>query len=661
MAFPQIAKVNVTGAKGIQGEKGNPGGNAAAVGLLSKVSAITVPIGTDQISVSGLTVLGDIGAGMTLVFDSVVDAAYVSANPTISALDAGGRGFRRADPLRSDLAAVGGIDMINDRPSGIVADNVTNDGPAIAAKTSGIIFPRQTHYIGTSQNIDVPMDVRAGTKFRLAAGVTLTPRAGFRGDIAPIFEGTGTVNFRLAEMERAYAEWWGAVTNTNGFNCKPMMDAAIASGVELQLLAADYYIATALACEGHGARIRGLGMYRVGLNTGSRIIVQSATESVIVAGFATAPLTGGVLDINALALGVELRDFEVTRDRAPDITAAPLGIYVKNAQDAIIERVKSQQSHIGFAASGTVNTTFKHLRATRTLAGTGSGADYFTGFALLTDAPPFSSINGNASCWIDHCIAVCSTSLPNTVGLKINGKFTDVFIDRFEAASARVQIDIVGDKATHSGSAADRTNSNVQITNTVLDQFATAGIRIADLNKFGSVRISGDFYVGPSASATAGILCNGNLGSVVIEGSGEFAMIAGTTCYGISATDCKKMYVGAGIVIHEAGDRAISLSNVSQSRFECRFDNESRTANQGILASGTCDSNVYAITTTGKASGFGFAVALLGSGHTRSTFDGAGISFGTTGSGKLYSENNTPQIVAADGAFDTTNRARGVA
>lgn len=60
------------------------------------------------ITVSGAETVGDAGAGMPLVYDATVDAAYVAANPTTSFLDAGGRGFRQARRKAVDVDAADG-------------------------------------------------------------------------------------------------------------------------------------------------------------------------------------------------------------------------------------------------------------------------------------------------------------------------------------------------------------------------------------------------------------------------------------------------------------------------------------------------------------------------------------------------------------------------
>ncbi|WP_288413493.1 hypothetical protein [uncultured Sphingomonas sp.] len=88
-----------------KGDKGDPGG-AVDIGLLSDAAGLRVPAGTNAVIVSGARAVGDAFAGMRLVADPAVDAAYVAANPTTAFRDAGGRGFRRAVDLDGYLAPV---------------------------------------------------------------------------------------------------------------------------------------------------------------------------------------------------------------------------------------------------------------------------------------------------------------------------------------------------------------------------------------------------------------------------------------------------------------------------------------------------------------------------------------------------------------------------
>lgn len=78
--------------------KGDPGGNAMAVGVFTSVNTLTIPVGTDLIQTTGYANRGD-GGLARYVYDPAIDAAYVAAHPRASVLTANGRGFRLAEQV----------------------------------------------------------------------------------------------------------------------------------------------------------------------------------------------------------------------------------------------------------------------------------------------------------------------------------------------------------------------------------------------------------------------------------------------------------------------------------------------------------------------------------------------------------------------------------
>lgn len=78
--------------------KGDPGGSNATYASFSDISTKTVPVGTNLVWIAGRSATGDAGAGMAMVYDPAVDAAWVSNAPNGSARDASGRGFRAVVP-----------------------------------------------------------------------------------------------------------------------------------------------------------------------------------------------------------------------------------------------------------------------------------------------------------------------------------------------------------------------------------------------------------------------------------------------------------------------------------------------------------------------------------------------------------------------------------
>lgn len=98
MSFPQVVKVNVTGARGIQGI---PGGSNATYANLATVAASTVATGTNLIWTDN---------GNSYIYDAAVDAAYVTANPLTSVRDLAGRGFRNVIGESGGASRIGASD-----------------------------------------------------------------------------------------------------------------------------------------------------------------------------------------------------------------------------------------------------------------------------------------------------------------------------------------------------------------------------------------------------------------------------------------------------------------------------------------------------------------------------------------------------------------------
>jgi hypothetical protein len=140
--------------------KGDPGGNAMAIGAFEAAGTLNIPVGTDAVRTSGYYAVSP-GKGIAdYAYDATVDAAYVTANPRTSFRTANGRGFKltgaRVNPLQT----------------GAVGDNVADDNPAIvAAVNSGIA-------------VEIPKPYT----FRTTGGIVLP-------DGAKIFGSGGTINF----------------------------------------------------------------------------------------------------------------------------------------------------------------------------------------------------------------------------------------------------------------------------------------------------------------------------------------------------------------------------------------------------------------------------------------------------------------------------------
>lgn len=100
---------------GLRGAKGDPGGNAMAVGLFTALGTIAIPVGTDLIQTSGHTVQGvgparyrAVGAGPATAWrgQTLNGRWFELAEPQVLASQVGALGYAHADAVRPDVEIV---------------------------------------------------------------------------------------------------------------------------------------------------------------------------------------------------------------------------------------------------------------------------------------------------------------------------------------------------------------------------------------------------------------------------------------------------------------------------------------------------------------------------------------------------------------------------
>jgi hypothetical protein len=565
-----------------------------------------------------------------------------------------------ADVL-SALAAAGGSSLVNLRPANVAGNGTTDDRAALATAdaAAAVDLPVGDYLVSSSVAFTRRMTFRPGARLIIPNGVTVTFSGGISAPTDQIFvcSGMGNVGFSANKVDEVYPEWWGCTVNDATADCLPALTAAVAAHPNVRLQLADYYASDTFMVPQSHRKVRGKGIHWGGIaGRMTRLIIKNAASYGVILGPTSPPLTGGgAVDINALNLDMLFEDIEVTRTVAPSIASAPIGVLVSYCQDAVVRRTKAQDHMIGFATVGSINTRFDDVRSIRVTAGSGGGTDSSIAYRYITGTPALTTINGNASCWLDRAVAYCNPAIPNSEGLRLDANFCDTFVGELETSGVRTPVRIIGDADTHDDSNPSlRTNSNVRIDKLVLDQFGTAGVRIEKLNKYGHVRI-GDIYAGPSVGATAAIHVTDCKGSITVE-AGELAMVASNVIPALLATNSKNIQMLEGLSIIEAGGHMLDLTDVSDSRFTCSFRNEFVSADQAILGNGTCVANYYAPKVSGGAGKVPIAVSLLGTAHARSTVDVSAINSAVSSTNKLY--YNAGGITAA-GVFGTTNLAQG--
>lgn len=110
-------------------------GSTMRLSTFATAPAVSVPIGTDMVETNGYAVTGQGGA--LYVYDALVDAAYVAANPLVSFRSLNNRGFRLSEKQNIDI-----------RMLGAVGDGVTDNFAAIQGAINYLFVYRMTVQFG---------------------------------------------------------------------------------------------------------------------------------------------------------------------------------------------------------------------------------------------------------------------------------------------------------------------------------------------------------------------------------------------------------------------------------------------------------------------------------------------------------------------------------
>lgn len=466
------------------------------------------------------------------------------------------------------LAAPGGGDLVSEVPAGIAANNVTNDGPALAARTQSVIMPRQTHYISSNTNIDVDIECRPGTLIRIANGVTVTPRAGFSGAKEQIFipEGTGKIDLRRAKLHEAHSEWWPM---PGGDATSAINSALVAHGL-VTLFARDYVVTGPILHQTGFTTLRGVDCPSwKQANSATRILSTSTTGTIIQVGVATNPGSA-----NASPNHCHLENLFVQRNAAPNATAAAPGVAVLFSLEAQLSNVHSDTSVYPFFFSGSTACLVRDTRAMRTVAcAGGTGTDRWVGY-YVEGSSGLSSINSNASLTFDGInYGQCSVAATETTHLKLDGAKTDFFNEGlFETVGGSIGVDVVG-------SATDGQNNNIDLGRMVLDQGAVRGLRVTNIPAGGRVTAK-RLYVGLDTGSGVALQVTGCAGQVSIpeaeiyQGKSTGAAIDISTS---AAVDVKAW-------VKDCRSQAVSLNSVARSTIDVTVQQTAQNLSAGVQA-----------------------------------------------------------------------------
>ena len=139
--------------------------------------------------------------------------------------------------------------------------------------------------------------------------------AGFEAPIAPVFGPALTVSFNPAFAPEGRPEWWGARTNTPGFDCEPALSACVIACPLTRLQPADYWIARTWKLTTNWRTVTGVGADANGAHPASRILTGDPAIDIVQMGPDVQPAR-----IDGFVQGILVRDLTLARSAAP---AAP--------------------------------------------------------------------------------------------------------------------------------------------------------------------------------------------------------------------------------------------------------------------------------------------------------------------------------------------------
>lgn len=316
-------------------------------------------------------------------------------------------------------------------------------------------------------------------------------------------------------------EWFGARINDGRADCAPAIEACVALCPVTQLAQADYFIRRTLVINHSWRTIHGSGRYATDQDQGTRIILQGSASGVhdadlLVVGSVRKPRGNS----DSYPTEVHLSNFTLIRDGASaphpsgDLRRYPTGLRASFLMHCTFSGISSLESSVGFYFGGVVYTKVDDCLAQRLSAGRSGGQDRAAGF-FLDGSPEFGYSGGNASLYMDRCIAIGQHgSHVQPAGLIAEGAFVDSFIDRFE--SARIDS---GMRFSARGAARPEQTVDLHVRNPVLDGCGATALEI-DLTgtQTASIEVIDPYIYASGSGGVAGIVVRDGAGLVTLTG-----------------------------------------------------------------------------------------------------------------------------------------------
>jgi hypothetical protein len=206
------------------------------------------------------------------------------------------------------------------------------------------------------------------------------------------------------------------------------------------------------------------------------------------------------------------------------------------------------------------------------------------------------------------------------------------------------------------------------IKNPISDQFKEFGIYIRDVNKYGSVAITGGYY-GPSSGdsgigylgATSCVNIKDSLGSVRIDG-GQFVMIGATNCFGVTLDNSSNAIIDKPQIL-ESSTSGVNATNAVSCYIAPACKNyQNRLANAAVQFNSGCNANYVApfangVSLTTQAI-VALGVQLIGTTNGRNEINCTGINSSALAASSDKLQINSVAVTAT--GLSGTNLVSGV-
>ena len=429
-----------------------------------------------------------------------------------------------SDGAGSLWSRVGG-GPIDVRWAGAFCDGVTDDTVAVlrAASLGAILFPTGVTLVSGSLRLTAHVEIAAGARLLVPRNSSIVFGGGFRAARTQVFEGGGGVTLDPATTPTGYPEWWGAHTNTPGFDCGSAVQAALDACAIVELGGADYHVSSALVMRRPNSILRGVASNQDGHAGASRLIVDSPVEDGLRVGFDAAPDGPGTT--SRFIEHVTVEHLAIVRSVAPEARPAddemkgfrrsPAGLRLQYAVTCYITDVVCIQHSNGFYIEGAVHCYVTDCQAIRNTNGPSSN-DFFNGF-FQNNSVNIGYNSGNASVYYRNCSVFASAdgiaaAGSGSSGLYTYGGFTDTQVAGLETAHLGVGINANGAGAADPGYSSE----NLRIEGCLLDSCTTAGILVNEGNDGTAITISGTYVAAAGKGACVSVTSTS--GAVAITG-----------------------------------------------------------------------------------------------------------------------------------------------